>query len=100
VKYEVSFRPLAVLDLEQIEDFIARDSPLRAMDFVRRIQRQCALLAELPERGKPRDDLGLGIRTLSFERRVVIAYRIEADRVRIVRIFYGGQDYESDWRES
>ena len=29
-----------------------------------------------------------------FERRAVIAYQVEGDEVVIVRIFYGGQDFE------
>lgn len=46
-------------------------------------------------RGIARDDLEPGVRLLSFESRVVILYRIEGDRVRIARLFYGGRDYEA-----
>jgi toxin ParE1/3/4 len=49
----------------------------------------------VPERGTLREDLGPGLRTLGFEGRVTIAFRILPDRVQIVRIFYGKRDFEA-----
>ena len=48
--------------------------------------------------GRPRDDLKVGLRTVPFERKAVIAYRVEADCVRISSIFYGGGDFEALYR--
>ena len=45
-------------------------------------------------RGAPRDDLRPGLRMLSFRRRVTIAYRIKANVVTILELFYPGQDFE------
>ncbi len=42
-----------------------------------------------------RDDIRPGLRLGHFERRVVIAYLVTPDLVRIGRIFYGGQNYET-----
>ncbi|MCV3241903.1 type II toxin-antitoxin system RelE/ParE family toxin [Mesorhizobium sp. ZC-5] len=98
--YRVTYRPLAVSDLDRIYEFIALDSPERAFAFVNRIRAHCAKLSEMPERGVPRDDLAFGIRTLSFERRVVVAYRVDDKAVQIVRVFYAGQDFPSEWVES
>ena len=98
--YRVTYRPLAVSDLDRIYDFIALDNPERAFTYVSSIRAHCARLAEMPERGAPRDDLAFGIRTLSFGRRVVIAYRVGDDAVRIIRVFYAGQDFPSEWVES
>jgi plasmid stabilization system protein ParE len=43
-----------------------------------------------------RDDLRLGVRIVTFERRVVIAYMIlPSGDVEIGRFFYGGRDYEA-----
>jgi len=53
-------------------------------------------LAVFPERGTRRDDLGQGIRTLGFERRVTIVFRLVADEVEIVTIAYGGRDFEGE----
>ena len=52
-------------------------------------------LATFPQRGTKRDDLAPGIRIIGFERRATIAFRVEDDTVRIVRIFYGGRNYET-----
>ena len=52
-------------------------------------------LATFPERGTKRDDLAPGIRTIGFERRATIAFRVGDDTVRIVRIFYAGRDYDA-----
>jgi toxin ParE1/3/4 len=60
---------------------------------VRRIRKHCEQLAEMPESSPRRDNLGAGIRTLSFERRVLIIYRIEGQAVRALHILYAGQDY-------
>jgi toxin ParE1/3/4 len=35
------------------------------------------------------------LRILPLHKRAVAAYRIMADRVEVLRIFYGGQDYET-----
>ncbi len=54
-------------------------------------------LRHIPQRGVPRDDLREGLRLLFFRRRTVIAYDIDRERhvVRVLRVFYGGQDYEA-----
>ena len=37
-----------------------------------------------------------GVRTIIFEGRVVIAYRIDDGGVSIIRVFYAGRDYGAD----
>ena len=91
--YEVIFHPLAFDDLDRLDDFIAQDSPERAVAFIGRLRLFCMSLAEFPERGRRREELGEDVRTLSFERRAVVAYRIIGRTVRILRVFYAGQDF-------
>ncbi len=55
----------------------------------------CERLDELPLRGTPRDDIRVGLRVTVYQGRTVIAYVVEADRVAIVGLFHGGQDYEA-----
>jgi len=55
----------------------------------------CERLDELPLRGTPRDDIRVGLRVTFYQGRTVIAYVVEADRVAIVGLFHGGQDYEA-----
>jgi len=95
MKYRVSFRPLAESDLFGLYDYIARESGHGvAGAYIDRIEAACMALATFPRRGKRRDDIRPGLRTLGFERRATIAFRVMRTEVVIVRIFYGGQDYE------
>jgi toxin ParE1/3/4 len=61
---------------------------------VERLIAACAGLTQFPERGMAQDDIAPGIRILGFERRVVIAYRVRAGEVEIVRVLYGGRDLD------
>ena len=73
---------------------------MRAGDYISRIEAACMALATFPERGTKRDDLEPGIRTIGFERRATIAFRVEDNTVRIVRVFYAGRDYEAHFHDS
>ncbi len=98
---KVVFRPEAEADLFALYHYIAEASGLGvAGGYMDRIETACLSLATFPNRGLKRDDLGRGLRTVAFERRVIIAYRVLKTRVEIVSIAYGGRDFESDLRES
>jgi toxin ParE1/3/4 len=80
-------------ELLDLYRYIARESgPHIALSFVRRIEDQCEWLDTFPLRGTPRDDLARGLRTLSFERRVVTGYTVADDAVWIVGVSYGGRE--------
>lgn len=53
-------------------------------------------LATLPKRGTSRDDLLPGLRTIGFERRVTIAFRVLQTEVEIVTIAYARRRFEDD----
>lgn len=53
-------------------------------------------LETFPERGTRRDDLAPGLRTVGFERRVTIAFRVLPDAVEIVAIAYAGRDFTAE----
>jgi toxin ParE1/3/4 len=89
---KVIFRSKAEKDLRDIYEFIASDSPVNAMEFVRRLQTFCSSLESFPERGAPRDDFAVGVRILVFEKRITIAYRIDGNRVQILRLFHAGRN--------
>src|SRR5262245_27113639 len=93
--HRLTYRPRAEGDLEAIYRFIAQDSPARAFNFIERIQKRCDLLRDLPEQGRVRSDLRPGLRIVPYGRSIVIAYEITENTVDVVRIFYGGQDYET-----
>ena len=93
--HKVSFRPEAEADLFALYNYIADNSgPVRAADYIARIEAACMKLATFPKRGTRRDDLAPGIRTVGFERRATIVFRVDRDVVRIVRVFYAGRDFE------
>ena len=60
---------------------------------MRRIRSFCEGLEPFPQRGVARDDIRPGLRLAHFERRVVVAFTVTPDLVRIGRIFCGGRDY-------
>lgn len=95
--FEISFRPEAEADLFEIYEYIADNAGLQtAGNYLARIETACLSLATFAWRGRPRDDLASGVRVLLFERRATIAYRVEGDRVRILRVFHAGRDYGGD----
>jgi toxin ParE1/3/4 len=46
-------------------------------------------------RGIKRDDVRPGLRITGYRKRVAIAFHVDEERVNIIGIFYGGQDYEA-----
>ena len=96
---KVFFRPQAETDLLALYRYIAETSSLvSAGNYIDRIAVACMSLATFPNRGLRRDDLTPGLRTIAFERRVTIAYRVLKTRIEIVTIAYAGHDFESNLR--
>src|SRR5262249_35454775 len=94
--HELHFRPDALVDLEDIALAVRRASGSAdlAHRYVARILERCRHIASLPQAGRPRDDLAPGMRTVPFERRIVIVYRVlEHDVVEITNVFRGARDY-------
>lgn len=55
----------------------------------------CEELKTFPLRGNRRDDIRPGLRVTNYRKRVVIAFDVDAERVSIIGVFYGGQDFET-----
>jgi toxin ParE1/3/4 len=93
MRRKVEFRPSAVADLTSLTLYIAGESGIaRAEAFVSKIEKRCSTLGDFPFVGRERRD---GIRTIGFERRVSIGYRIGDGVVEIVRVLYGGRDVDA-----
>lgn len=100
--HRVRFAPEAVDQLEDLYGYISRSAtPAIAAGYVDAIVEHCEGLAVFPHRGQARDDLRPGLRTVSYRKRTVIAFSVDADTkyVTILGVFYGGQDYESSLSE-
>ena len=94
--YTTVFKPEAEGHLDSLYDYIAGSaSDDVAARYIDAIIADCLALSHFPQRGTARDDLSPGLRSISHRRRAVIVFTIEGDRVVIIGIFYGGQDWET-----
>lgn len=94
--HSVVFTPEAEAQLVELYGYIAVEaSPEIAARFTDGIVTYCESLSTFPNRGDRREDIRPGLRVTSYRKRVAIAFDVEENRVNIIGIFYGGQDYES-----
>ena len=83
----------AVGHLEAIVAYISAFNPAAASRFGERLIAVADSLAEFPDRGR---DGGDGRREITTVRPYVLRYRVEADRVIILRIRHGARLDEGD----
>ncbi|WP_350335246.1 type II toxin-antitoxin system RelE/ParE family toxin [Coralliovum pocilloporae] len=82
-------------DIAGIYDWIATaGSPQDGLGYVERIVAFCEGFDLASERGSLREDIRPGLRIVGFERNATIAFMVEDERVIILRVFYGGQNWE------
>ena len=96
-RLRVKFQPEAVAELRAIFEYVREvsGSVSIAQAYTKRIKARCDRIGDIPLGGRPRNDLAKGLRTVAFERSVIIAYRVTAECVVISNIFYGWRDYEA-----
>ena len=91
--YTVRVRPSAARHLARIEARLTAEADETiARAYVSAILTRCFALDTFPETGTLRDDLQPGVRTISFRRKVVIAYAVEGEEVAILAIGWRGQE--------
>ena len=94
--YRVVFSPEAEEQLAKLYRYIAAAaSPGIAARYTEAIVSYCESLRTFPHRGIKRDDVRPGLRITHYRKRPVIAFDVDADRVSVIGVFYGGQDYET-----
>ena len=82
--FEVRFLPEAEDDLFATYVYIAEAGGIaRADSYDRRVRAACLKLAHFPNRGSPHAALGPGLRSIPFERRATIYYRVSGATVEI-----------------
>jgi toxin ParE1/3/4 len=92
---KIVYRPPALNDLRALYDWIdERSDAETARNYTRRLRDVCRNLSEFPNRGTPHPELMKGLRTVPFERRATIAYRVAGDEIEILRILHGGRDLD------
>ena len=94
IRRTVVLLPKARTDLRVIYDHIAAEgSQTAALAYAQRLETWLGGFDIGAERGTRRDNIERGLRTVGFERRVTAAFTVEVERVVILRLFYGGQDW-------
>jgi toxin ParE1/3/4 len=91
---KVRFTPEVDSDLRNIGDYIAADSPTRALSFVAELREQSGQIGAMPH-GFP----AIGERGGFTYRRhrhgsYLICYRVREGEVEVVRVLHGARDYE------
>jgi len=90
----LTISPTARRDLSDIFDYIARDKPIAASNWIETIEQKCRLIATTPEFGERRPEYSSDIRS-SVVGRYVIFFRPIQDGIEVVRVIPGDRDIRS-----
>lgn len=95
-RYRVVLSPRAFRHLADIELSIEEQAGVAvARKYRQAIVDHCFGLERFANRGRSRDDLRAGMRTILFRRRATIAYVVEGDEVQVTAIASRGRDIET-----
>ncbi|MES3100006.1 type II toxin-antitoxin system RelE/ParE family toxin [Sphingomonas faeni] len=83
--------PQAIRDVDDIWLYIARHDPDAATRLVARLVSSVARLADFPESGPARPEVGIGARSITVGNYLVL-YRVERDSVDIVRVVHSARE--------
>lgn len=89
----VRFTALARNDLQEIYDFISRDNPKVAIDYLSIIKKHCELLAANPKLGVKREEY-CGLYKFPVDN-YLIFYRPSQSGIEVIRVLHGSRDIES-----
>ena len=96
VKFTLRYLPIAQDDLISIFDFIAQDSPNRALSFVAKLDQRVSLLERHPSLGRiPRHPKlrEYGYRVLIFESYLVF-YIVRDQEIEVHRVVHGSRNLD------
>ena len=85
----------AALNLEDAHDFLSRENPIVAQEFVREVYRLVSLLSTQPAMGRPGRVPGtreLVVQPYPF----LLPYRVQGDEIHILRVFHTRQELLSN----
>lgn len=81
------------LDLSEIGDYIATDSPMRAVTFVRELQAACTKIGRMPTAYRLRPELLDGLRSATHKSYVIFFAVVDGD-VLVARVMHGARDID------
>lgn len=94
-RYRVEFQREALDALWGLYDYISEvGSAADAAAYTEAIIAHCEGLETFPNRGRLRDDIRPGLRTIAYRKRTVIAYVVRGYVVTVLGVYYGGRDLE------
>lgn len=99
--HRVIWGEAAIADLRGIFHWtVDHADPEVALRFTQRIEAEAEKLAGFPNRGRPRDEIRPGLRSIPYARSITIFYSVDAREVQIVRVIHARRDlnaaFESD----
>jgi toxin ParE1/3/4 len=90
-RIKIIWTPQAQEDLREIRDFIARDAPITAASYVRRLSESVNRLRTFPEGGSVVPEVGdATIREIFFGQYRII-YRVGERRVEILTVYHSAR---------
>jgi toxin ParE1/3/4 len=96
---KIVFSDAADADLLQLITYIATRNPTAARDLATEFDAHLLNLSRFPLIGREREILAPGLRSI-LVRRYVVFYRIESDRVLIMRVLDGRRDIDAEFETS
>jgi toxin ParE1/3/4 len=84
-------------DLLHIHRYIAQRNPAAAVSLARELAQKFLNISQFPSMGRERPSIALGVRS-TVVGNYVIFYRIEVDRVTIMRIMDGRRDIDAEFQ--
>jgi plasmid stabilization system protein ParE len=94
--YAVVFTPEAEEQLAELYQYIRDEASSEiALRYTSAIVAHCEGLRDFPRRAVRRDDIRPGLHITHYKGRAIIAFTVDAERVSIIGVFYGGRDYET-----
>lgn len=91
--HKVILTETALHDLQSISDYLAEvagEDVAATHDAQLRVA--CSSLMDFPHRGRPRNEISPGLRSIPFARLVTIFYIAYGDEVEIVRVIHARRD--------
>ncbi len=90
--------PQAIQDLEEIHDFIVKDSAPAALKLLDLFEEKFQLIAQSSKMGRKREELAPELRSFPAGK-YVIFYRCAQNRIEVIRVLHGSRDIETIFEE-
>lgn len=97
---DLVYAPFALQGMNEIADYLGRQSPQLGLRFLQAVEDTCAIIADTPEvagRYESENPRLIDLRVLTIKEfpNHLIFYRIKAAHLEIVHVVYGGRDLEN-----